>query len=159
MRKAFATIFIFALVVGALCGCQYLKELFGPVLQQPQVSIKEVQVVSANYFELKIKIKFLVQNPNSFDLEFSNFNYDISLSKRRVLYGSFVEKIKLPKEENTVVEIPVRIANAEAIQILHQVLRKHQPLRLELKGSIDFHSSFGAMTIPFENERDLLPGR
>lgn len=158
MKKTFQSILICTLLALSLPGCQYLKELFGPVLQHPQVSVKDVQVVSANFYELKIKIKFLIQNPNSFKLEFSDLNYDIALSKRRVLYGTFHEKIYLPPEDNTVVEVPLAIKNVDAVHVLSEVLRKHKPLRLELKGSVDFHSSFGAMTINFNHERDLFSG-
>jgi LEA14-like dessication related protein len=139
-----------------LGGCQYLKELFGPVLQRPQITIKDIQVVSTTLFELKIKIRFLVENPNSFELEFSNLNYDVGLSKRRVAFGVYKENFKLPAEQNTTIDIPLTIASLEAVQILRDVLRKKGKLELELTGAVDFHSAFGAMTINFDHKKELF---
>ena len=155
MRQSFQKILCLTFLALTLEGCQYFKNLFGPVLQEPHVSVKEVQVVSIKPFELKLKIKFLIQNPNSFALEFSNFNYRIALSNRPIANGTYKEKILLPSEQNTIIEVPLSVASHDAFQIIRERLHTKGKLSLELSGSVDFHSGFGAMTIRFDHEREI----
>jgi LEA14-like dessication related protein len=140
----------------SLQGCQYFKDIFAPVFQRPQVTVKDVQVVSINSRELTLKIKFLVQNPNNFSLEFSHLNYQVSLNKRLIGYGEHTEKIELAAEGNSELNIPLSIQNNETAKVLRELMKTGEKLRLELKGWVDFHSVLGTVKIDFEHNHNLL---
>lgn len=144
------------LALSSLGSCQYLKETFGTVLQHPQVTVKEIQIVSMNLRSLKIKLKLFVQNPNTFALEFSKLNYEILLNQRLVAHGVQDEKVTLPGEGSTVVEVPVNISNTEASRALREAYKKTGALKLHIRGNVDFHTPLGPTTINFEHQKELL---
>ncbi len=154
-NRVYQYFFFFSLGMPYLQGCQYFKDLFGPVLQSPQISVRDIQISSMDFFELTLKIKCWVQNPNSVSLEFSNLNYEISLGSSKIAKGTYEKKFKVGAEANAMIEIPLHISNFEALKILREHFKKREALSLLFKGFVDFHSSLGVLRIPFEHKRDL----
>lgn len=152
-------IFIVTVLALSLEGCQYFKDFFSPVFQRPVVTVQNVQLGAITYQKVSLKIKLLVQNPNSFSLDFSNLNYQIFLNKELVGYGNYKGKIELKQQENSELALPLTIENETAFKILREAFSSQDALKLQIKGWVDFHSVLGAIKVDFDHTQELLRWR
>lgn len=156
MTFNFRPLLLWTLLPLAVGSCQYLRESFGMVPQKPYVSVKEIQVRSFNLREFKLKVKLSVQNPNAYNLEFSNLNYQVSLNEQIVATGLLKETFNFPPEKSVDVELPLTLTGLETLQVIIQSFQKQKALIFGLNGSVRFHSALGDMTVNFNHRKNLL---
>lgn len=89
MAHLFAKLGFPALVALALTGCA----LFAPRLETPHLSIVSVEVVKADVWEQRLRVRMRVQNPNERALPVRGLSYTLELQgadvARGVSAGSF----------------------------------------------------------------------
>jgi LEA14-like dessication related protein len=76
----------------ALAGCS----AFVPKLQSPHLSIINVELLSSNLFEQRLRVHIRVENPNDRALPVSALNYTIEVAGQELAHGAANESFIIP---------------------------------------------------------------
>ena len=156
MRSVIANFVMFSVLAAVTPGCTYLRETLGIVPQRPTVTIQDIQVMRLDFKELRLKVSFLVDNPNRFSLEFSDLNYVANLNDVEVAKGEYLDTMLFPAEDKKTITIPLSLNTKEALKIIAGTLGTQNHVRLNLVGTVIFHTTLGDMKVSFDDKRTLL---
>ncbi len=107
-----------------------------PVPKLPEIRVKGVQIKNLSFTEADLVAQVEVDNPNAFDLGFSDFNYQLNMNQQNWGQGSISENNSVPKNSKGTIDIPVKLNLVSMGQTVYKTLLNKQPLEYQLKGGI-----------------------
>lgn len=133
MIKRFAFILSAALATGCAGG-----GLPG-VVEQPKISIQNVQVQDISLTQGTAIVTLNVANPNAFPIPLQGVEYGLSLNGHRVATGNQVQSMSIGARQEMPINIPVRLNFTEIMRLVPEAMRSHS-----VQYSLD-----GAVRLPF----------
>jgi LEA14-like dessication related protein len=146
---------IFAVLLCLSTGCASLRALIGLGPIRPKVHVTDIQVVKASLLALDLAIGIKVDNPNDFDLDFSKMRYEIVAAGLSVAHGNYEPHIVVKERGSAEVRLPLSIDAANAVQLVRRMLEGKEDVVAVTTAVADFATSFGPMTVDFEDKRPL----
>ena len=123
-----------------LTGCTSL-------VQRPEVTVKELNVVSFDGTGLGMELYLRVKNTNSYNLKLDGYSYDLKVMALPLAKGSAREEINFPSHAETDLRIPIRISFSDLVEIM-----KRQPnpdsIPYQLTAGLDLETPLGEMSVP-----------
>jgi len=107
-----------------------------PVPKLPDIKIKGVQIKNLSYKEAELVAQVEINNPNAFDLAFSDFDYQLNINQQQWGQGSIAQRSSIPQKGKATIDIPVKLNMLSMGQTAYQALSNKQPLEYQLKGGI-----------------------
>lgn len=107
-----------------------------PVPKLPEIRVKGVQIKNLSFTEAELVAQVEVDNPNAFDLGFSDFNYQLNMNQQKWGQGSISENNSVPKKSKGTIDIPVKLNLVSMGQTVYKTLLNKQPLEYQLKGGM-----------------------
>jgi LEA14-like dessication related protein len=101
-----------------------------PVPKLPVIKLKDLQVKQLSLTAADVVARVEVENPNDFELGFSDFNYQ-SWGE-----GSINQGKSVPKKGKSTIDIPVKLNLMSMGQTAYHMLSKKQPLEYKLTGGM-----------------------
>ncbi len=93
-------------------SCSFFRETLGLVARKPLVQLRSVSVLKANLDHLDLQVAFLVENPNIFDLSFSDLKYTLKAEDLLLASGEFKEEVNVPSDDKRVILVPINVKSA-----------------------------------------------
>jgi LEA14-like dessication related protein len=127
------------LVVSAGLGaCETLPE---NIIEKPDVSLRDVQVVGLGFNAQTFLLSFDISNPNPFPLPVSHVSYGVRLNGQRFASGRTPSEIRVPAEGATQFAISVDLdllnTTPALLPIVREGAREDVPYELEGELGID----------------------
>ena len=107
-----------------------------PVPKLPDISIKSIRLKNLNLMAAEVIAQVEIENPNAFDLAFSDFEYSLNVNQQPWGQGSITASNSIPKKASGTIEIPVKLDMASMGRTAYQMLSSEQPLEYRLTGGI-----------------------
>jgi LEA14-like dessication related protein len=137
LRKAMYWLLLFSLLLG---GCtSFVKE--------PKVAVKDLKVVSLEGGGARMVLDLAVKNTNPYDIKLMGYSYDLKVMALPLAKGGAREEIEFPSDKETEVQIPIRIAFGDLLEILK---RRPNPdaVPYQLSAGLEIDSPLGRFTVP-----------
>jgi LEA14-like dessication related protein len=148
--------------VPILCGlflattsCTYLKEAIGLGPIRPKITLHQVEVKYATIQALTLVVSIKIENPNDFDLNLKNLQYDVHALELKLATGNYKERISVPAEGSYMVKLPVAVNPVNAIAVIKKIMAQGPDVKATVKASADFESPVGDMEVAFEQTKAL----
>ena len=124
-----------------------------PVPKMPDIRIRDIAVKSLGLRSAELVAEVEINNPNAFDLGFSNFDYQLNVNRQSWGKGSINAGRSIPKKAKGVVEIPLQLDMLSIGQSAFQMLSSGQPFEYQLKGSVTLDTGIDLLrsyTLPLD---------
>jgi len=126
----FFMFFVFSVFLTA-CSSSGIKGLVEP----PKVQVHKVQMGQFNLSGGTATFVLDIQNPNSFPIPLSGFDYGLSLNGVQVAKGNKEKKVTIKAGASEKVEVPLTLSFGNMMNMLPGLLRSRQ-LNYQLDGSV-----------------------
>ena len=103
----------------------------------PDIKIKDVQIKNLSFAAAELVALVEIVNPNSFELGFSNFNYQLNVNQQSWGQGSINKSKSIAENGKATIEIPLKLNMLSMGQTAYKMLANKQPLEYQLKGGIN----------------------
>ena len=138
-----------ATLIALLAACTTAQKL-----EPPKVSIVRLQVVSADVWVQRLKVRLQLHNPNDRDLPVTAVEYTIEIAGQNVASGSYAESFVVPAHGDAEFDTNVTANLASALlRLLTHVPSTLVPYRLA--GKVTLAEGLGR--IPFEEHASFTP--
>jgi LEA14-like dessication related protein len=107
-----------------------------PVPKLPKISIADIQIKSLGLSAAELVARVKIDNPNAFDLAFSDLDYQLSVNQQQWGQGNVRQGGSIPQKGSGTIEIPVRLDLMSMGQSAYKMLSSRQPMEYRLKGDI-----------------------
>ena len=107
-----------------------------PVPKMPVIKVKGIKIKNLSLTAAEVVAQVEIDNPNAFDLAFSDFDYQLDINQQNWGKGSISQRNSIPQKSKGTIDIPVKLNMLSMGQAAYQALSKKQPLEYQLKGSI-----------------------
>lgn len=107
-----------------------------PVPKLPNVKLKDVKISSLSFKGAEIVAEVEVDNPNAFDLGFSDFNYQLNINKQSWGKGKLQQKNIVPMNGSAIIKVPLSLDLLSIGQSAYKTLLNKEPFEYQLKGGI-----------------------
>jgi len=107
-----------------------------PVPKMPVIKIKGVKIKNLSLTAAEVVAQVEIDNPNAFDLAFSDFDYQLDINQQNWGQGSISQRSSIPQKAKGMIEIPVKLNIMSMGKSAYQLLSSKQPLEYQLKGAM-----------------------
>lgn len=107
-----------------------------PVPKMPVIKIKGLKIKNLSLAAAEVVAQVEIDNPNAFDLAFSDFDYQLDINQQNWGQGSISQRSSIPQKTKGTIEIPVKLNIMSMGQTAYQLLSNKQPLEYQLKGAM-----------------------
>ncbi len=107
-----------------------------PVPKIPVIKVKGVTIKNLSLTAAEVVARVEIDNPNAFDLAFSDFDYQLDINQQNWGQGNISERKSIPQKSKGTIEIPVKLNIMSMGQTAYQLLSSKQPLEYQLKGAM-----------------------
>ena len=107
-----------------------------PVPKLPKVSIKGIKVKQLGLSAAELVAQVAIDNPNAFDLSFSQLDYRLSVNQQEWGRGMVQQGGSVPQKGSGTVEIPLKLDLISMGHTAYKMLSNKEPLDYRLKGDI-----------------------
>ena len=107
-----------------------------PVPKMPVIKVKGVKIKNLSLAAAEVVAQVEIDNPNAFDLAFSDFDYQLDINQQNWGLGSISQRSSIAQKSKRTIEIPVKLNIMSMGQTAYQVLSSKQPLEYQLKGAM-----------------------
>jgi LEA14-like dessication related protein len=126
------------LALGALSACSTLPE---NVIGEPEVKLRDVQVMGLGFQNQTFLLSFDISNPNPFPLPVNHVSYGVRLDGQRFASGKTASDISVPAGGESRVAISVELdllsTAPRLLSIVRDGTRREIPYQLEGQLGID----------------------
>ena len=105
------------------------------VIQQPEISISDVDLGYVSFRESSATFTLNVKNPNAFPISLRGIEYGLSLNGVSVADGENPNKIKIAAGSAQRIQIPIRLRVGEMVKMIPTFLREKQ-VKYQLNGKV-----------------------
>jgi LEA14-like dessication related protein len=107
-----------------------------PVPKMPVIKVNSVKIKNLSLTAAEVVAQVEIDNPNAFDLAFSDFDYQLDINQQNWGKGSISQRNNIPQKSKGTIEIPVKLNIMSMGQTAYQLLSNKQPLEYQLKGAM-----------------------
>jgi len=107
-----------------------------PVPKMPVIKIKGLKIKNLSLAAAEVVAQVEIDNPNAFDLAFSDFDYQLDINQQNWGQGSISQRSSIPQKAKGMIEIPVKLNIMSMGKSAYQLLSSKQPLEYQLKGAM-----------------------
>jgi len=107
-----------------------------PVPKMPVIKVKGVKIKNLSLAVAEVVAQVEIDNPNAFDLAFSDFDYQLDINQQNWGQGSISQRNSIAQKSKGTIEIPVKLNIMSMGQTAYQLLSSKQPLEYQLKGAM-----------------------
>ena len=107
-----------------------------PVPKMPVIKVKGVKIKNLSLTAAEVVAQVEIDNPNAFDLAFSDFDYQLDINQQNWGQGSISQRSSIPQKAKGTIEIPLKLNIMSMGQTAYQLLSNKQPLEYQLKGAM-----------------------
>ncbi|GFO68299.1 WHy domain-containing lipoprotein [Geomonas limicola] len=116
-------------------------------VKEPQVAVRDLNVVSLDPAGLGMELYLTVNNPNSFDVRLLGYSYDLKVMALPLAKGGARDEVRFAANSETGLRIPVKIGYNELIEILKRIPDPdHIPYALS--AGLELETPVGQRNIP-----------
>ncbi len=147
MKKIFCLCPVLALLM-LLNSCMSFRTIF----QEPKVTFDSVKILKIDFTSASMIFRYKIDNPNSASLELAQFRYGFFIENNEFISGISPAPVKIAKEAESFVEIPVTVEYSKLFDILHDIYAKDTA---SYKITADFTFNlpvFGKASFPVKHE-------
>lgn len=113
-----------------------------PVPKLPVIRIANIQLKSLSLLTAELVAQVEIENPNVFDLGFSDFDYRLNVNQQPWGQGSINKSSRIPKKSKGMIEVPVKLNVASLGQTAYRLLSARETLEYQLTGGMTLDSDF-----------------
>ena len=139
---------VLLLTIGLLTSCESLTKSF---LQDPEVTVLNVDVADITLSEISLNVNMNVRNPNSIPLKLDRITYQFNISGDTVTEGTMAEGLQVPALGENTLRLPLKFKFSTVSGILQGILKNSFTKEYELKGS----AQLGIFSIPFSKRGEV----
>ncbi len=119
-----------------LAGCDTINSaLVKSVAEKPELSVQGLKVTGISLSSVSLLLTLKVQNPNSYKLAISGYDYQIALDDKKILDGSDDKGFSVPAKDSSTVELPLTIGFIQAKELLASIGTDNQ-LKYDVKAKM-----------------------
>jgi len=107
-----------------------------PVPKMPVIKVKGIKIKNLSLTAAEVVALVEIDNPNVFDLAFSDFDYQLDINQQNWGQGSISQRSSIPQKAKGTIEIPVKLNIMSMGQTAYQLLSSKQTLEYQLKGAM-----------------------
>ena len=107
-----------------------------PVPKMPVIKVNSVKIKNLSLTAAEVVAQVEIDNPNAFDLAFSDFDYQLDINQQNWGKGSISQRNNIPQKSKGTIEIPVKLNIMSMGQTAYQLLSNKQQLEYQLKGAM-----------------------
>ncbi len=140
-----------------LAGCARM----GQSVEEPQVTLVDMQMLEVKPFEAVFQISLRVMNPNDFSLDLKGVSCKLNIDGRHFATGIGDKHQAIPAFGTDIVPVTVYVSTLKMfssvlalVQDMDGTQDALQPMRYELTGKIRLGGAIG-MSVPFESKGEL----
>ena len=116
-----------------------------PVPKMPVIKVKGVKIKNLSLAVAEVVAQVEIDNPNAFDLAFSDFDYQLDINQQNWGQGSISQRNSIAQKSKGTIEIPVKLNIMSMGQTAYQLLASKQPLEYQLKGAMTLDTGIELM--------------
>jgi LEA14-like dessication related protein len=137
-----------------LIQCTFFKALVGIQPRKPEVHLLKLQVKKVDLKSIELVAQLAIQNPNDFQLRFSDVNYQLSIHGKLVAEGVYTDEMVIRSSATTTLDVPIRLNTMEAVQTVFRFFQDRTALA-KWTANANFISPLGKIAIHFSDEKEL----
>jgi len=107
-----------------------------PVPRLPEITIKGIEIKSLGLSAAELVARLEIDNPNAFDLAFSNLDYQLNVNQQQWGQGSIRQGGSIPQKGRGTIDIPVKLDLMSMGHTAYRMLSNRQPMDYRLKGGV-----------------------
>ncbi|KAL7002451.1 hypothetical protein U1Q18_003606 [Sarracenia purpurea var. burkii] len=121
-------------------------------IKKPEASVADVELMDVSLDSITYKAKVSVENPYSVPIPISKITYTLKSAGRVVASGTLEEPGKLPANETTELEVPVKVPHSVMVDLVRDIGSDWDiDYELDLGITIDL-PIVGGFTIPISSK-------
>ncbi|MBO6793799.1 MAG: LEA type 2 family protein [Balneolaceae bacterium] len=124
-----------------------------PVVKRPGIRVSKMRVKSISISKIALDFDFEIENPNAFDIELSNFSYDLAINRLDAITGSISEQVGIGSKSSNTITIPLEINVLQAGMGFYRAISNKEPIDVNFSGSTTLGTDlpyFKASTFNFD---------
>jgi LEA14-like dessication related protein len=157
MRRLLASLACLAL----LPSCAEVGKLAARAVEPPRLSLRSVDLRSADLEGATLGFHFDLENRNGFGLEVARVEYTLDVEGKRVLAGDAPGGLDLPARGTAPLTLTARVRFGDVPGVV-ELLGKQDAVRYRLAGTVGVRTPVGVLDLPISHEARLplprLPG-
>ena len=106
-----------------------------PVAKIPEVKIKGIKIKDLSVTSVYIITQVEINNPNTFNLALSDFNYQLNVNRQKWGQGKIKQNYNIPEKGKGIIEIPVKLDLLTMGKSTYKLLLNKAALEYQLTGS------------------------
>jgi LEA14-like dessication related protein len=126
----------------------------GWIVEKPTFALKEVSLTLHSMKKLEAVLTVFVNNPNHYNLTVTSFDYRISLGDKEVGKGFYNEPIRIPKDSQQEIKIPLT-AEFDNLGSIFRSYLSGQDVPYHVDGTVHVKVLWGSTEIPLVREGHL----
>lgn len=129
------------------------------VVERPRVAVESTEVTGLNLRTADLRVRFRVENPNSFGLDLSGLDYALDVAGRTLFEGDRRERLALGPGERGLVELPIRVRYQDVYEVARDVYRDRgrDEVGYTVRAGLRFQAPLvGELRVPAE-ARGVIP--
>ncbi|QKT03371.1 LEA type 2 family protein [Ectothiorhodospiraceae bacterium 2226] len=130
----------------ALGGCAAVQEY----VQDPQVELRDVRVVSMSLAQAQVAFDFDVHNPNRLGVSLRTLSYQLELQDRPFISGSHDQRLHVGANDTSRLTLPITLNYAEMLDSL-RALGREDRVSYRLSGE----AQLGPFKVPYSQSGTL----
>jgi LEA14-like dessication related protein len=135
------------LTIGLLSACAYTH------LQQPELSVVDVDLVKGDLFQQQLRVRMHVHNPNDLELPVRGVTYEVELAGRTFAHGESSGSFVIPANGEAEFDVNVTANAAGALlRVLGDSGQRNPQYRIS--GKVQLSSGL-LRSIPFDHTGEL----
>ena len=138
-----------------LSHCAYLREVIGLETLQPKVRVVDISLRGLSAQAAQLLITLTVDNPNDFELHFSNLTYELAVGTKILAKGQLADGAVVPARGQQRVKLPLAVDSVAVMTVVHELLSKSKDLEAVVAATAEFETPFGAMDVDFVDRRSM----
>ncbi|SCZ64095.1 LEA type 2 family protein [Thiohalomonas denitrificans] len=129
-----------SMMAALLSGCAAVQEH----VKQPQVDLRDVQVVAMSLADAQLAFDFDVRNPNPIGISMRDLSYRLELADKIFTSGSLGERLRIGANQQSRLTLPLTLRYSDVLDSLAE-LGRSDALEYRISGKADF----GLFAIPY----------
>lgn len=103
----------------AVAGCTGIPGL----VERPRVAVDRTEVTGLSYRTADLRVRFAVENPNSFGIDLSGLDYALDVAGRTLFEGDRRERLTFGPGERGFVDLPISVRYQDVYEVARDVYR------------------------------------
>ena len=120
----------------AITASHLLKEGELPVPKLPKVSLADLSVKDLSITSAEIVARVKVDNPNAFNLDLSQLNYQLNINNQTWGKGASDLSSSIPEKGSGTIDIPLKLNLLSMGKAAYQIIKGDEELNYQLLGGV-----------------------